>query len=119
MPQAWDTTTAARLRPDSLEFDYVTARWQLGGPVAFTATTLNEIFSGLHKATLAGSSGAGAQLGRLRDQIAARLIDVLAFTPQPPHIHADLRARMPTPPTSVAKRSKGRSKAEDRVAWVM
>jgi predicted nucleic acid-binding protein len=119
MPQAWDTTTAARLRPDSLEFDYVTARWQLGGPVAFTATTLNEIFYGLHKATLAGSSGAGAQLGWLRDQIAAGLIDVLAFEHQAADIAGALRARMPTPPTSVAKRSKGRSKAEDRVAWVM
>jgi predicted nucleic acid-binding protein len=119
MPQAWDTTTAARLRPDSPELEYVTARWQLGDPVAFTATTLNEIFYGLRKATLKGAWGAGAQLGWLRDQIAAGLIDVLGFEHQAADVAGALRARMPTPPASVAKRSKGRSKAEDRVAWAI
>jgi predicted nucleic acid-binding protein len=134
MPQAWDTTTAARLRPDSPELDYVTARWQLGDAVAFTASTLNEIFYGLRKAatlpTLSerpdhqglnprGSSGAGAQLRWLSDQIAAGLIDVLAFGHQAADVAGALRARMPTPPPSAAKRSRGRSKAEDRVAWIM
>jgi len=126
MPQAWDRTTAARLRPDSPELEFVTHRWQLGDAVAFTASTLNEIFYGLRKATLPteglnsrGAIAAGAQLEWLNDQIAAGLIDVLAFGHQAADVAGALRARMPTPPTSAAKRSRGRSKAEDRVAWVM
>ena len=119
MPQAWDTTTAARLRPDSTELEYVTGRWQLGDPVAFTVSTLNEISYGLRKATLAGSSGAGAQLGWLGDQIVAGLIDVLAFEHRAADVAGALRARMPTPPAAAAKRSGRRSKAEDRVAWVL
>ena len=125
MPQAWDTTTAARLRPDSPELDYVRSRWQLGDPVAFTASTLSEISFGLCKATLpaegldpAGASAADAQRGWLKDQIAAGLIDVLAFEHRAADIAGALRARIPTPPPA-AKRSKGRSKAEGRVAWMM
>jgi predicted nucleic acid-binding protein len=122
MPQAWDTTTAARLRPDSPELEYVTNRWQLGDPVAFTASTLSEIFFGLCKATLPAeglnSSAADAQRGWLKDQIAAGLIDVLHFEHRAADIAGALRARIPTPPPA-PKRSKGRSKAEGRVAWMM
>ena len=115
MPQAWDTTTAARLRPDSPELEYVRSRWQLGDPVAFTASTVNEISFGLRKA---GRSAADAQMRWLRDQIAAGLIDVLPFEHQAADIAGALRARIPAPPPA-AKRSKGRSKAEGRVAWIM
>lgn len=140
MPQAWDTTTAARLRPDSPELEYVTSRWQLGDPVAITASTLSEISFGLCKASTTlptlshlpeGSdhppnrpglnpraSAAGAQRGWLKDQIAAGLIDVLPFEHRAADIAGALRARIPTPPP-VPKRSKGRSKAEGRVAWMM
>jgi predicted nucleic acid-binding protein len=136
MPQAWDTTTAARLRPDSPELEYVRSRWQLGDPVAFTASTLSEISFGLCKAALPtlshlpeGSdhppdrqgldpSAADAQRGWLKDQIAAGLIDVLPFEHRAADIAGALRARIPTPPPAL-KRSKGRSKAEGRVAWAM
>lgn len=125
MPQAWDTTTAARLRPDSPELEYVTSRWQVGDPVAFTASTVNEISFGLCKATipaegrsLAGRLAADAQMRWLRDQIAAGLIHVLPFEHQAADIAGALRARIPTPPAA-AKRSKRRSKAESRVAWIM
>jgi predicted nucleic acid-binding protein len=115
MPQAWDTTTAARLRPDSPELEYVTRRWQLGDPVAFTASTLSEISFGLCKASM---PAADAQRGWLKDQIAAGLIDVLPFEHRAADIAGALRARIPTPPPT-PKRSKGRSKAEGRVAWMM
>ncbi len=125
MPQAWDTTTAARLRPDSPELEYATSRWQLGDPVAFTASTLNEIFFGLCKATLpaegldlAGAPAAGIQRGWLKDQIAAGLIDVLPFEHRAADIAGALRARIPAPPPA-AKRSKRRSKADSRVAWML
>jgi hypothetical protein len=144
MPQAWDTSTAARLRPDSPELEYVARRWQLGDPVAFTASTLSEIFFGLCKATLPtlsppsrlsdpispegsdhppnhqrlNSSAADAQRGWLKDQIAAGLIDVLPFEHRAADIAGALRARIPTPPPA-PKRSKSRSKAEGRVAWMM
>jgi len=129
MPQAWDTTTAARLRPDSPELEYVTNRWQLGDPVAFTASTLSEIFFGLCKATLPtlserpnhqrlNSSAVDAQRGWLKDQIAAGLIDILPFEHRAADIAGALRARIPTPPPA-PKRSKSRSKAEGRVAWMM
>jgi hypothetical protein len=113
MPQAWDTTTAARLRPDSPELEYVTRRWRLGDPVAFTASTLNEISFGLCRATLPtlshlpeGSghptnhqgidpSAAAAQRGWLRDQIAAGLIDVLPFEYRAADIAGALRALIP------------------------
>jgi len=115
MPQAWDTTTAARLRPDSPELEYVTGRWQLGDPVAFTASTVNEISFGLHKAR---RPAAAAQLRWLRDQVAAGLIDVLPFEHRAADVAGALRARIPTPPAA-AKRSKRRPKAESRVAWIM
>jgi predicted nucleic acid-binding protein len=115
MPQAWDTTTAARLRPDSPELEYVTTRWQLGDPVAFTASTLSELSFGLCKA---GAPAADAQRGWLKEQIAAGLIDVLPFEHRAADIAGALRARIPTPPPA-PKRSKGRSKAEGRVAWMM
>ena len=126
MPQAWDTTTAARLRPDSPELEYVTSRWQLGDPVAFTASTLSEISFGLCRASTTlpaeglnpRASAADAQRGWLKDQIAAGLIDVLPFEHRAAEIAGALRARIPTPPP-VPKRSKGRSKAEGRVAWMM
>jgi predicted nucleic acid-binding protein len=116
--EAWDTTTAARLRPGSAVLDYARERRGLGDPVAFTATTLNEISYGLRKATLSGRPAAQAQLRWLRDQIDAGLIDVLAFDDRAAHIAGALRARMPTPP-SPSKRPRGRSKAENRVAWVL
>lgn len=132
MPQAWDTTTAARLRPDSPELEYVRSRWQLGDPVAFTASTLSEISFGLCKAALPTLSerpdhqglnpdsapAADAQRGWLKDQIAAGLIDVLPFEHRAADIAGALRARIPTPPPA-PKRSKGRSKAEGSVAWMM
>jgi predicted nucleic acid-binding protein len=123
MPQAWDTTTAARLRPDSPELEYVTSRWQLGDPVAFTASTLSEISFGLLKAGTLPAEGldpsaADAQRGWLKDQIEAGLIDVLPFEHRAADIAGALRARIPTPPPA-PKRSKGRSKAEGRVAWMM
>jgi predicted nucleic acid-binding protein len=136
MPQAWDTTTAARLRPDSPELEYVRSRWQLGDPVAFTASTLSELYFGLCKASATlptlshlpegsdhppnrrGLNPADAQRGWLKDQIAAGLIDVLPFEHRAADIAGALRARIPTPPPA-PKRSKGRSKAEGRVAWMM
>ena len=115
MPEAWDTTTAARLRPDSPELEYVTTRWQQGDPVAFTASTLNEVSYGLRKAA---RPAADAQLAWLADQITAGLIDVLPFEHRAADIAGALRLRIPTPPPAT-KRSKSRSKADNRVAWIM
>jgi hypothetical protein len=46
------------------------------------------------------------------------LIDVLPFEHRAADIAGALRARIPTPPPA-PKRSKGGSKAEGRVAWMM
>jgi hypothetical protein len=62
VPEAWDTTTAARLRPDSQALEYATSRRRDGEGIAFTASTLNEISYGLHKAFLGGSNAAGKHL---------------------------------------------------------
>lgn len=118
MPHAWDTTTAARLRPRSPALLYATSRLRAGERIAFTASTLNEISYGLHKAATAGNFAAAAQLGWLRAQIAAGLLDILAFDARAADVAGALRARMPTPPIAV-RSAKRRSKANDRVAWIM
>jgi predicted nucleic acid-binding protein len=116
--EAWDTTTAARLRPNSPVLDYARERLGLGDPIAFTATTLNELSYGLRKATLSGGAAAEAQLRWLRGQIDAGLIDILTFDDRAADIAGALRARIPIPP-SPPKRPRGRSKAENRVAWIL
>ncbi len=118
MPEAWDTTTAARLRPESPVLDDATSRWQVGDPIAFTASTFTEISYGLHKAAAAGRAAADAQLRWLREQIGAGLIDILTFNERSADIAGALRARMPTPPSSPKQRQR-RSKADGRVAWIM
>jgi predicted nucleic acid-binding protein len=118
MPEAWDTTTAARLRPNSQVFEYAILRWRAGDPIAFAASTFNEISYGLHKAAVAGRVAATAQLRWLREQIAAGLLDILAFDERSADIAGALRAHMPTPPPA-AKRGQRRSKADNRVAWIV
>lgn len=118
MPVAWDTTTAARLRPDSPMLDHARDRRQAGDPIAFTATTLKEISHGLHKAATASRHAAGAQLRWLRNQIDAGLIDVLPFEHRAADIAGALRAASPTPPSTI-RRPRGRSKPDNRVAWIL
>lgn len=119
MSEVWDTTTAARLRPDSAVLAYARERRRTGaGPVAVSASTFFEIVRGLRKAVAGGSAAAGAQLDWLRDQIGAGLLDVLAFDDRAAEIAGSLRADMPTPPVAV-RRSRERSKAETRVAWML
>ncbi len=118
MPAAWDTTTAARLRPDSPVLDHVQDRRRTGDTIAFTATTLKEICYGLHKASTAGTQAAGAQLRWLRDQIDAGLIDVLPFDDRAADIAGALRAAIPTPPSTL-RRPRDRSKPDNRVAWIL
>ncbi len=119
MSEVWDTATAARLRPDSSVLAYACERRREGaGPVAFSASTLFEISRGLRKAASGGSAAAGAQLLWLRDQIDAGLVNVLPFDDRAAEIAGVLRADMPAPPVP-ARRSRGRSKAETRVAWVL
>lgn len=118
MPEAWDTTTAARLRPDSQVLEYVTSRRQKGEKIAFAASTMNEISYGLHKAVATGNAAAGQQLQWLRAQIGAGLIDILPFDNRAADIAGALRAGMPIPPTT-AKQPMNRSKANSRVAWMM
>jgi predicted nucleic acid-binding protein len=118
MSQAWDTTTAAYLRPDSPAFEYAMGRLRASDRIAFTASTLNEIAYGLHKAAARGRTAADRQLRWLRAQIAAGLVDILAFDERAAGIAGALRARMPTPP-SAATQPRRRSKANDRVAWIM
>src|SRR5258708_4032312 len=109
MPAAWDTTTAARLRPDSTVLDHARERRRAGDPIAFTATTVKEISYGLRKAAASGRQAAGAQLRWLRDQIDAGLIEVLAFDDRAADIAGALRASIPTPP-SASGRPRDRSK---------
>lgn len=119
MSEVWDTTTAARLRPDSAVLAYAHERRREGAaPVAFSASAFFEIVRGLRKATSAGSAAAGAQLDWLRAQIDAGLVDVLPFDDRAAEIAGALRADMPTPP-SLVRRSRERSKAESRVAWML
>lgn len=118
MPEAWDTTTAARIRPESPVLEYATSRWRAGDPVALTASTFNEISYGLHKAMTSGRAGAGVQLGWLREQIGAGLVNILAFDKRSADIAGALRARMPIPPPGARQRQR-RSKAASRVAWIM
>ncbi len=119
MSEVWDTTTAARLRPDSPVLAFASERRRDGaGPVAFSASTLFEVAHGLRKATAAGSAAAGAQLHWLRDQIDAGLVEVLPFDDRAAEIAGALRADTPTPPAT-ARRSRARSKAESRVAWML
>ncbi len=118
MPVAWDTTTAARLRPDSPIFDHTRDRRQTGDPIAFTATTLKEISHGLRKAAAAGGHAASAQLQWLRDQIDAGLVEVLPFDDRAAEIAGALRATIPTPPSTL-RRPRDRSKPDNRVAWIL
>lgn len=118
MPEVWDTTTAACLRPDSPVLSYATSRRKAGERIAFTASTLSEISYGLRKAAVAGSAAADIQLQWLRTQIAAGLIAILAFDDRAAEIAGALRAHMPIPPAT-AKTPKRRSKANSRVAWIM
>lgn len=118
MSEVWDTTTAARLRPGSAMLDYARDRRESLGAVAFSASTLSEIAHGLRKAVRAGSAAAAEQLSWLRDQIDAGLVEVLPFDGRAAEIAGALRAEMPTPPSD-ARRSRTRSKAESRVAWVL
>lgn len=117
MFHAWDTTTAAKLRPNSPALAYATERLQVGERIAFTASTLNEISYGLHKAAATGSTSADEQLRWLRAQIAAGLIDILAFDDGAADLAGSLRARMPAPPP--VKAARRRSKTNERVAWIM
>ena len=119
MPEAWDTTTAARLRPDSPVLDYATSRWQAGDPIAFTASTLSEVSYGLSKAAAAGNHAAVRQLRWLRAQIGGGLVEVLAFNERAADLAGAVRAHMPFPALTVGKRPKDRSKADSRVAWIM
>jgi predicted nucleic acid-binding protein len=118
MPVAWDTTTAARLRPDSPALAHARDRRQAGDPIAFTATTLKEISYGLHKAATAGRHAASAQLQWLRDQIDAGLVDVLPFDDRAADVAGALRAAIPTPPSTLG-RPRDRSKPDNRVAWIL
>jgi len=118
VPQAWDTTTAARLRPDSQALVYATERWRAGDPLAFTASTFNEISYGLRKAAGTGRTAAELQVRWLREQIATGLIDILAFDHRAADIAGALRAQIPTPPPAPRQRQR-RSKADSRVAWVL
>jgi predicted nucleic acid-binding protein len=118
MSVAWDTTTAARLRPDSAALNHALDRQRAGDPIAFTATTVKEISYGLRKAAASGRQAAGAQLRWLRDQIDAGLIEVLAFDDRAADIAGALRAAMPTP-SSTLRRPKDRSKPDNRVAWIL
>lgn len=116
MSEVWDTTTAARLRPESAVLAHVRERRRKGaGRVAFSASTLFEIVRSLRKA---GGPAADAQLLWLRDQIDAGLVEVLPFDDRAAEVAGVLRAAMPTPPSTV-RRSSERSKAETRVAWML
>lgn len=118
MSEVWDTTVAARLRPDSAVLDYARERLQREDPVAFSASTFFELTHGLRKAAGGGSAAAQAQLTWLRAQIDAGLVDVLAFGDRAAEVAGALRADMPTPPQA-GRRSRERSKAEARVAWML
>ncbi len=118
MSEVWDTTTAARLRPDSLVLAYAREQRERADPIAFSASTFSEIAYGLRKAALAGVMAAGMQLAWLRDQVDTGLIDVLPFSDRAAETAGVLRAEMPTPPSAV-RRSRERSKAESRVAWIL
>jgi len=118
MPAAWDTTTAARLRPDSPVLDHAREHRRAGDPIAFTATTLKEISHGLHKAAASGRQAAGAQLRWLRDQIDAGLVEVLAFDDRAADVAGALRAALPTPPSTL-RRPRARSKPDNGVAWIL
>lgn len=121
MPQAWDTTTAARLRPNSSVHAYAANRQQAGDPIAFTASTLNEISYGLRKAAAAGNPAADVQLRWLRDEIGGGIVDILAFDGRAADVAGALRARMPLPPPRPAGKHQRqhRSKPDSRVAWIM
>lgn len=116
MSEVWDTTTAARLRPESAVLAHVRERLREGaGPVAFSASTFFELARGLRNA---GGPAAGAQLLWLRDQIDVGLVEVLPFNDRAAEVAGVLRADAPTPPSTV-RRSRERSKAESRVAWTL
>ncbi|HUN78315.1 MAG TPA: hypothetical protein VMU32_05295, partial [Solirubrobacteraceae bacterium] len=66
----------------------------------------------------AGSAPAAAQLDWLRDQVDSGLVEVLPFEVRAAEVAGALRAAMPTPPSG-GRRSRDRSKAESRVAWVL
>lgn len=119
MSEVWDTMTAARLRPESAVLDYVCERRSDGaGPVAFSASTVFEIVRGLRQAASTGNAAAGAQLDWLRDQIDAGVVEVLPFDDRAAEVAGVLRADTPTPP-AMRRRSRERSKAESRVAWML
>jgi predicted nucleic acid-binding protein len=118
MPEAWDTSAAAGLRPKSSALAYAEDRLRKGDPVAVSASTLNELCYGLRKAALAGIDAAGAQLRWLSEQVDAGLLDVLPFNDRAAELAGALRAHLPIPPQTARQRGR-RSKAQSRVAWIM
>jgi len=116
--EAWDTTTAARLRPRGSFYDFAERRAAAGDPVAFTATTLTELAYGLRKAAASETPAAALQLRWLRDQIDRGLLDILPFDDRAAYLAGALRAKLPIPPPA-PKRKASRSKAESRVAWII
>lgn len=119
MPEAWDTTAAAGLRPESPALAFAEDRWRRGDPVAITASTVNELCYGLRKAALSGVRAAGAQLRWFEEQIDAELLDVLPFNDRAARLAGELRAYQPIPPPRTGRQREPRSKAQSRVAWIM
>ena len=113
---AWDTTSAARLRPDSAAHELALTQWRAADPMAVTATTLMEIEYGLAK--LAKSKPAAAvQSDWLDAEIDAGVVVVLDFNERAASITGALRAAQPAPPTT-GRRPRDRSKANNRIAWI-
>lgn len=116
MAVAWDTTSAARLRPDSAAHELALSQWRAADPMAVTATTLMEIEYGLSKLAKT-KPAAAAQSDWLHAEIDAGVVVLLDFNERAASITGALRAAQPAPPTT-GRRPSDRSKADNRVAWI-
>ena len=96
---AWDTTSAARLRPDSAAHELALTQWRAADPMAVTATTLMEIKYGLAKLAKV-KPAAAVQRDWLQAEIDAGVVVVLDFNERAASITGALRAAQPAPPTN-------------------
>jgi predicted nucleic acid-binding protein len=111
----WDTTLVSRLRPGVDLLDEVLRRHRSGEPIGIAAISLLEVSYGISKAVGLGRSDFARLQSWFHQFVASGVARVLALGAEGALLAGEVRALLPTPPTS--RRPRTRSKAEARVAW--
>lgn len=108
---------AGRLRPESAETAFVVERALTGAPIALTAASVLEVFYGLRRRAEQGDPRFANQAHWLRRLLQTPEVPVLPLNARAAQVAGAVRALRRTPPAR--GRGRGRSKAEERVAWML